>query len=158
MVAAGGRYSCGIRDDGTDQTLWCWGRNSWGQPGLGHTTQYNTPQQVGSAVNWADVSAGKSTTCGISGGDLYCWGKNKYLQCGLGTDVSGFASCFDDDSFWYCLAPELSDDTATWIDVEIDGAHACGLATDGLSCWGGNYVGQAGQPSGNQIPTPMPVN
>jgi alpha-tubulin suppressor-like RCC1 family protein len=158
VVTAGGRYSCGLRDDGTDQTLWCWGRNSWGQLGVDDTSDYDTPQQVGSATDWVDVSAGKSATCGISGGDLYCWGKNSYLQCGLGTDLSGLTSCTEDGYMYYCQMPELADDTATWLDVEIDGAHTCGLASDGLYCWGANHFGQAGQPSGALIPVPTPVN
>jgi alpha-tubulin suppressor-like RCC1 family protein len=59
---------------------------------------------------------------------------------------------------YYCQMPELADDTATWLDVEIDGAHTCGLASDGLYCWGANHFGQAGQPSGALIPVPTPVN
>ena len=36
----------------TDGKLWSWGRNGDGQLGLGDTTNYSSPQQIGSAADW----------------------------------------------------------------------------------------------------------
>jgi len=36
----------------TDGTLWAWGNNAYGQLGLGNTTYYSSPKQVGSSTTW----------------------------------------------------------------------------------------------------------
>jgi alpha-tubulin suppressor-like RCC1 family protein len=72
--------ACGIAGG----KLYCWGVNSDGEDGLGNTTQYTTPQQVGSLTNWTAVSQGGTDTCGIAGGALYCWGWNHFYEDGLG--------------------------------------------------------------------------
>jgi alpha-tubulin suppressor-like RCC1 family protein len=46
----------------TDGTLWVWGRNNFGQLGLGNTTQYSSPVQVGSLTTWLNPSAGVTNT------------------------------------------------------------------------------------------------
>ncbi|HUA82827.1 MAG TPA: hypothetical protein VMB85_03140 [Bryobacteraceae bacterium] len=72
--------ACGI-DNGN---LYCWGLNNDGEDGLGNTTQYKTPQQVGSTTNWTAVSEGYEDTCGVAGNQLYCWGNNHNGEDGLG--------------------------------------------------------------------------
>ncbi len=72
--------ACGIAGG----ALYCWGNNAYGELGLGNTTQYTTPQQVGSATNWTVISQGGSDACGIAGGALYCWGANTYGEDGNG--------------------------------------------------------------------------
>lgn len=89
-------YACGIRSN----NLYCWGRNYAYELGIGknltsisacendsHTDdQWNcgAPVLVDSALNWASVSTGNLSTCGIlSNGDLYCWGGNYWNQTGI---------------------------------------------------------------------------
>jgi alpha-tubulin suppressor-like RCC1 family protein len=43
----------------TDGTLWTWGQNSYGKLGLGNTTEYASPKQVGSLTTWTNISAGR---------------------------------------------------------------------------------------------------
>lgn len=76
-------YSTGIKAGGE---LWSWGNNDFGQLGLGNTTQYNSPQRVGSDTNWAFCVTGVySTYGGKSNGVLYSWGNNDFGQLGFGT-------------------------------------------------------------------------
>jgi len=42
-VTSGGNRGCATRTDGT---LWCWGKNQYGQLGLGDTTQRTSPIQL----------------------------------------------------------------------------------------------------------------
>jgi alpha-tubulin suppressor-like RCC1 family protein len=73
-VGAGQGHSCAIRTNGT---LWCWGRNTAGELGLGPNApkQIRRPVQVGAATDWQAVQAGQDFTCGLRGGDPFCWGR-----------------------------------------------------------------------------------
>ncbi len=42
----------------SDGTLWSWGKNSFGQLGLGNTTDYSSPVQVGSSTKWLFAYSG----------------------------------------------------------------------------------------------------
>lgn len=46
----------------TDGTLWTWGRNIFGELGLGDTIVRSSPCQVGSLTNWKMVSTGGSSS------------------------------------------------------------------------------------------------
>ncbi len=55
-VALGYDHTCAILTDGS---LWCWGENGEGQLGLGDlfgAPDMSSPQRVGSAYDWRDVS------------------------------------------------------------------------------------------------------
>ncbi len=75
--------TCGIAGG----KLYCWGKNAYGEDGLGNTTQYETPQQVGSLTNWTAVVYQENDTCGVAGGQLYCWGQNANGEDGLGNET-----------------------------------------------------------------------
>jgi alpha-tubulin suppressor-like RCC1 family protein len=44
----------------TDGTLWSWGKNNRGQLGLGNTTNYSSPKQVGSLTTWLNIAGGNA--------------------------------------------------------------------------------------------------
>lgn len=46
----------------TNGTLWSWGINSLGQLGLGNTTSYSSPQQVGALTTWSKIAGGGQFT------------------------------------------------------------------------------------------------
>ncbi|MDA8838829.1 hypothetical protein N9N26_06185, partial [Candidatus Poseidoniales archaeon] len=88
-VSAGNHHTCAVLDDGS---LKCWGRNSYGELGIGGTTgwnvQYTTPQVVdlGTGRTAVSVSAGNYHTCAIlDDGSLKCWGDNLDGQLGIGS-------------------------------------------------------------------------
>lgn len=80
-VSTNADHTCAI----SGGRLFCWGRNDYGQLGLGDFTFQNTPQEVtlpGSGAVTA-VATGGDHTCAIRGGALYCWGRNDFGQIGL---------------------------------------------------------------------------
>jgi alpha-tubulin suppressor-like RCC1 family protein len=82
-VSAGGHQTCGTR---ADHTLWCWGSGAYGALGLGgEMRKAPRPTQVGTATDWAGVSAGNFHTCGIgTHHSVWCWGNNASGELGLG--------------------------------------------------------------------------
>lgn len=83
QIASGTGFYAAIKGDGT---LWMWGDNSFGQLGIGNTTNNWNPVQVGTATNWKDVSCGEGHTVALkTDGTLWAWGRNNYGQLATGT-------------------------------------------------------------------------
>ena len=61
-TGCGNTFSMAIK---TDKTLWVWGRNAGGYLGLGNTTSYSSPKQVGSLTTWLNISNGSDSTLAI---------------------------------------------------------------------------------------------
>jgi alpha-tubulin suppressor-like RCC1 family protein len=75
-------FSACIRTDGT---LWTWGKNDYGQLGLGNTTNRSSPVQVGALTDWSKVVGGVTTMGAVkTDGTLWSWGQNNNGQLGLG--------------------------------------------------------------------------
>jgi alpha-tubulin suppressor-like RCC1 family protein len=121
--------TCATRTDGT---LWCWGDNSAGELGTGDTTIRLTPTQVGTATNWATVSASGHTCALRTDHTLWCWGDNYYGELGTGYNTSP-------------LTPGQVGTAMNWATVSTGSEHTCAMRTDGtLWCWGDNYLGELG--------------
>jgi alpha-tubulin suppressor-like RCC1 family protein len=81
-VSAGCHFSMSIA---SDNTLWAWGRNNFGQLGDGTTTDRFTPVQI--LDNVTAVSAGYGHTLAIrTDGSLWGWGNNEDGQLGQGAN------------------------------------------------------------------------
>ncbi|MFS8067963.1 MAG: RCC1 domain-containing protein, partial [Byssovorax sp.] len=132
LADAGDGHTCGIRAPGS---LWCWGRNSDGELGLGAGSpiQTRTLSRTGDAEDWRDVRIGQQTSCGLRGaGSLYCWGGNDFGEAGLGDTARRDV-------------PTRVGDGDDWTVISLDTFHACGVRADGsLHCWGRNIEGQLG--------------
>ena len=86
-VSAGELHTMVVKADGS---LWAWGSNSHSQLGDGagglEGAHRTTPIQVGTATDWAMVSAGWGHTLAIKkDGSLWAWGANNMGQLGDGT-------------------------------------------------------------------------
>jgi alpha-tubulin suppressor-like RCC1 family protein len=131
-VAAGGEHSCGIR---ANRTLWCWGRNNYGQIGLGSTKDVAVPPtQVGSTTDWSKVDGGGASTCAIRATRaLYCWGLNHRGQVG-------------DQTRTVRATPTRVAGVSMWRSVSMGFFHTCATRTNNtLWCWGDNSAGQLGK-------------
>lgn len=140
-VSVGYYHACGVKNG----ALYCWGNNVSGELGLGEAstgTERLTPDRVGTASDWVDVSAGSDHTCGIRGaGTLYCWGWDPVTEQGRGT-------------------PTRVGTETGWSAVSVgSGGFACALQQGSPYCWGTNPV-LSGVPvivpdQPNPIPAPV---
>lgn len=129
-IAAGTQHSLGIKANGT---LWSWGRNNYGELGLGDTTIRNVPTQVGTDTNWKSISAGEAHSLAIKNdGTLWSWGLNNDGQLGQNDTVQR-------------IAPTQVGTDTNYKGVVAGNSHSLALKTDGtLWSWGYNNYGQLG--------------
>ena len=138
-VAARNNASFGIRQTGTQRTLWAWGMNASGVLGLGDEADRAAPVQVTAATNWVTVAAGYEHMLGIRGtggkGQLWAWGYNRSSQLGDGTTISK-------------SSPVQIGTAADWVAVAGWVMRSLGIRETGgqrtLWAWGYNNVGQLG--------------
>lgn len=128
QISAGQFHTCAIKSDGT---LWCWGRNSEGQLGVGDNVARFVPTQVNLPKPAMKVAAGECHTCAaVSDGTLYCWGCNSHGQTG--------AACGP-----VCTSPAVVTGLSKVQDVAAGRKTTCVL-TDAMGgtqvwCFGGVY-------------------
>jgi alpha-tubulin suppressor-like RCC1 family protein len=135
------QVSCGLGHVAaikTDGTLWTWGRNAYGQLGIGvagTSTNRTTPVQIGTATNWKDISCGREHTLAVkTDGTLWVWGRNNTRQLGLGSGVTANQN-----------APQQLGTAKTWKKVSGGVDHSAAIKTDGtLWLWGGGGNGELG--------------
>ena len=134
IVAAGGRHSCALENNGT---AYCWGANDQGQLGDGTRDDHTEPALVAGDLSFSQLSAGATHTCALSrDGDAYCWGNNDRGQLGDATTL-------ERDTPVRVGAPE------PFKAVRAGFSHSCGLARSGaVFCWGSNAYGQLGTGAG----------
>jgi alpha-tubulin suppressor-like RCC1 family protein len=83
--AVGSGHTCAIASDGT---LYCWGKNNYGQLGTGNTNGSPYPVAVDNSGALSGktifmVSAGYGHSCALASDfKTYCWGDNFYGQVG----------------------------------------------------------------------------
>ncbi|MCL2504509.1 MAG: hypothetical protein FWE94_07995, partial [Coriobacteriia bacterium] len=143
-VSGGNYHSLALKEDGS---LWAWGRNDYGQLGIGSTISTSTPVRIGTGTDWKAVSAGFSHSLALKGdGSLWAWGLNDYGQLGDGT--------ITDKS-----APVQVGTGTDWKAVSAGQYHSLALKGDGsLWAWGNNYYGQLGDgTSGSSTNTSTPA-
>ena len=120
--------------------LWVWGSNSSGQLGLGNTTAYSSPKQIGSLINWDSIGSGAYHMLAIKAdGTLWSWGYGANGRLGLG-NITDYSS------------PKQVGAYANWLKVAGGGEHTLAIKTDGtLWAWGNGTDGRLGD--GNAFTT-----
>lgn len=81
QISAGGMSSCAVT---SENKIFCWGRNNFGQIGDGSTKDRLFPVQVPSGgQNIAGIAVGASHACYLTdSGQIWCWGANDHQQLG----------------------------------------------------------------------------
>ncbi len=141
-VALGAYHTCAIK---SGNTLWCWGYNSFGQLGVGDTTQRDSPVQL-AGITAGDVACGVYHTCTVrTNGSVSCWGYNQQGMLGDGTTTQ--------------RTSPITIASFTGVSrVSLGIYHSCALKTNGtVWCWGNNGSGQLGDNSTTNRLTPVAV-
>lgn len=150
-IAAGRVHTCATLDDGRVK---CWGRNDFGQLGLGATTHEVggrpddmgdnlPPVDLGTGATATAIAAGYHHTCvRLSDGRVKCWGYNITGALGLGNLEWHGRGDFDMGD----ALPTVDLGTGKTAEAITAGeTHTCALLGDGsVKCWGDNTVGEIG--------------
>jgi alpha-tubulin suppressor-like RCC1 family protein len=150
-VSAGYYSTCAVAATGASAgKLFCWGRNTDGQVGIGNTTTpQRVPVQVGSA-SWSEATVGRGTVCGRqTAGSIWCWGLNDYGQLGQGGTAGTPIEL---------TSPTQVGALTSWTHVVTGWGFSCATKTDTtVWCWGRDDDGQLGGRVGTTRTTPQQV-
>ena len=132
----------------TNGSLYSWGRNNYGQLGLGDTTNRSSPVQVGALTTWLILSTGYQHATSIkTDGTLWVWGVNDSGQLGL-------------NNLTYYSSPKQVGSLTNWSKLAFGSirAHNLSIKTDGtLWVWGLNNTGQLGLGNTTNRSSPVQV-
>ena len=124
----GEHFTCALLEN---QGIKCWGDNSFGQLGLGKTSNHQLlpdhPIDFGTTARVIDISAGHHHACAIfETGQIKCWGSNRFGQLGYAhTKNLGQHETLDE--------VEFVDVGARVVSLSLSKAHSCALL-EGKKC------------------------
>ena len=129
---------------GTNDQLRTWGRNEYGQLGLGNNTNKSSTQYVSNG--WSYVSSGAQHMCGVkTDGTLWCWGLNENGALAQNNRANR------NEPY------QVGTDT-NWQQVECGNQTSMATKTDGtLWSWGRNDYGELGDNSKTKRSSPVQV-
>jgi hypothetical protein len=127
-------------------TLWLMGAGSYGQLGLGNTTSYSSPKQVGALTNWASaVCANGGVRALKTDGTIWTWGYNPAGQLGLNNRT-------------YYSSPKQVGSLTTWAQINGVGNFTMAITTGGaLYAWGSGSNGVLGLGNTTSYSSPKQV-
>jgi alpha-tubulin suppressor-like RCC1 family protein len=140
-ATAGVGHTCAVL---TDDSLACWGANTYGQVGDGTAENRSAPAVVLTGVE--EATAGAYHTCArLGNATMRCWGRNNSGRLGDGTDADRQAPTR------VAVASGVSS-------VAAGGYHSCAVSGPDTYCWGAGLFGQLGTPAQAEGLRPAPVS
>ena len=144
IISAGNQKAFFIKNNGT---LWGTGRNFAGGLGIniGASAYRSSPVQIGTATDWASVSAQAAGVGGIAvktNNTLWTWGQNTFGTLGLNDTISR-------------SSPTQVGGLTNWLIASSTYAVLALKTNGGIWAWGQNNNGQLGL--GNTIDRSSPV-
>lgn len=136
----------------SNNTLYAWGRNNYGQLGDGTTINRISPVIVSNDKNWSIIAGGVDHTIAKANDTVYVWGSNESGQLGLNNTTSRSSPTV------------LSTDAGsnTWVNLAAGYNTTAAISnTSGnniLYTWGSNIYGQLGQNSTTSKSSPVSVS
>ena len=130
-ISTGYHSTCAVTDE---SRVMCWGRNQYGELGIGTTEESQSLYPVEVLLPWSydavGIVTGDSYACTLlENGEVWCWGKNNYMQLGNSSINSNTNS----------KIPVKVDFPEGRIAISIKSSqhHACAIMDDGsMYCWG----------------------
>ena len=141
-IAVGNAFACSV----SDGSVYCWGRNNYGQLGNDaiNTTANPSPVLVKKESGFLSgrtikqVATGGRHACALAtDGNVFCWGRNDYGQLGNNSTT-------DSAKPVSAMVGALSGKTVTKIAAVPDVDATCAIASGELYCWGRNSSGELG--------------
>ena len=145
VIACGGDHSLAIRS--SDNTIWAWGNNFYGQLGNGLSTNSTAPVLVNGLSDVSKIHGGYIHSLAlVSDGTLWTWGNNRYGQLGDGSAIEQKRT------------PVQAMNITNIISIATRGWHNLVLNTEGkVFSWGDNSNGQLGNGTRSERNVPVEV-
>jgi alpha-tubulin suppressor-like RCC1 family protein len=150
MIGVGDYFACGLFAHSTplENRIRCWGRNNYGQLGIGDTVDRTTAPytDVSLPSNPVEVYAENETACAVlANGHMYCWGRNSNGNLGASMGSGGYSSTPVKVQFGWIQ------DTAGYRPTKVTmiSSKTCALmvksgSNSHLYCWGSNHYASLG--------------
>ncbi len=136
-VATGEDDACALLGDAatagsTSGTVWCWGRNLFGEVGDGTLAPRMLPTHVVGLREIDEIGVGHGHACArLHGGFVQCWGRNEHGQLGDGTTTD--------------RAAPVSARLAGATKLALGDSFTCAAMVDGtVRCFGDSEEGELG--------------
>ena len=125
--------------------VYVWGANEYGELGLGHTNNVNSPQKL-NLENIIKISCGSFHSMAITNANqVYVWGDNGYCQLGLGHNNK-------------VNSPQKLN-LENIIKISCGGYHSIAITNSNqVYVWGNNKHGQLGLGHNNNVNSPQKLN
>lgn len=132
-----------------DGTLWAWGRNQFGQLGLGDNIDRNIPEQIGFDNDWVTIGCGGNQSFAIkTNGTLWAWGDNSSGQLGYGGTSNVPLNS----------TPVQVGTASNWLHVAAGNNFTLALnSSGGMFTWGNDAFGQLGNGTSSAVFTPTQI-